>query len=317
MTLPPNPLISVIIISYNMAREIPRTVQSFLPGYQLGVNDDEIEILVMENGSSHPVPAEIIASWPQNVRYIEVENPHHSPAKALNAGVEMARAPWVCPVIDGARMVTPGLFKNAKELFAIAKNPVIGTLGYHLGDKVQQQNIKFGYCQQAEDELLAGINWPNEPYRLFDISCLGGSARGAWFTPIAESNALILRKEFYQQMGGYDEAFDLPGGGVINLDFFKRAIDHADSRYFLLVGEGSFHQYHGGVTTSRAVGEPSIEDKTRTTWQIYAEQYEKLRGAPYQPSAQTPTIYGIMTPKVRNAAIAAALHIDAQLKLTD
>jgi len=63
MTLPSKqqrPIISVVIISYNMAREIPRTVQSFLPPYQLAIGYNDIEIIVMENGSSHPVDPEVV-----------------------------------------------------------------------------------------------------------------------------------------------------------------------------------------------------------------------------------------------------------------
>ncbi len=303
------PLISVIIIAYNMAREIPRTVQSFLPGYQQGVGADEIEIIVMENGSPDPVPEDIIASWPKNVRYVNVQNPHPSPAQALNQGIAMARGNWVCPVIDGARMVTPGIFKDAKILMDCYDNPLIATLGFHLGDKVQQENIKYGYNQDAEDALLRSIDWPNFPYRLFNIAALGGSARGAWLNAIAESNVLVMKKSFYQQLGGYDPAFDIPGGGLVNLDFFKRAIDHADSHYVLLLAEGSFHQYHGGVTTSRPVGETSLEDKTRTTWEIYAEQYENIRGVPYSTSLQIPIIYGQMRPEILRIMVEATSHI--------
>lgn len=311
MPSPSKPLISVVIIAYNMAREIPRTVRSFLPGYQQGITDDEIEIIVMENGSSHPVPADIVASWPDNVRYVNVQDPHPSPAQALNAGIAMARGHWVCPVIDGARMVTPGVFKDAKALMGSYDNPVIATLGFHLGDKVQQLNVKDGYNQDVEDELLRSIDWPNFPYRLFDISALGGSAQGAWLTPIAESNVLILKKSFYEKVGGYDEQFDIPGGGLINLDFFKRVIDHEESQYILLLCEGSFHQYHGGVTTSRPVGQTSLEDKTKTTWEIYAQQYKNIRGQAYQASSQMPIIYGQMRPEIQRILIKAALHIDA------
>jgi len=310
ITSPQKPLFSVVIIAYNMAREIPRTVQSFLPPYQIDIHPDDIEIIVMENGSSAPVDPKIVASWPDNVRYVKVQKPHPSPAQALNAGVNMAKADWVCPVVDGARMVTPGLFKATKELVNAHPNPLIATIGRHLGDVVQQFNVKNGYNQEVEDNLLASIDWPNNPYQLFDISCVGGSAQGAWLMPIAESNVLILKKTQYERLGGYDEKFNIPGGGLINLDFFKRAVEHEDSQYCLLIGEASFHQYHGGITTSRPVSDPSIEDKKYTTWEIYARQYENIRGRPYEVSAQIPILYGRITSHVRTIALTAAKDIE-------
>lgn len=75
MTLPskmPRPVISVIIIAYNMAREIPRTVQSFLPPYQRAVTFEDVEIIVMENGSSAPLDPEVVRGWPNCVRYVQV-----------------------------------------------------------------------------------------------------------------------------------------------------------------------------------------------------------------------------------------------------
>jgi glycosyltransferase involved in cell wall biosynthesis len=283
---------SIIIIAYNMAREVPRTVQSFLPPYQQGVKGEDIEILVMENGSSDPIPKDIIESWPDNVRYIPIPNAHPSPAKALNLGVEMSMGAWVCPVIDGARMVTPGLLLDVKALIKAHDNPVIASLGWHLGDEPQQFSSQKGYNQSVEDEILKSISWPDDGYKLFDVSCLGSSAGNAWLRPISESNVLFMKKTAYQAMGGYDEAFDIAGGGLVNLDFFKRAIEDETRQYILLMSEASFHQYHGGVSTSRSVRLPSLEDAARTTWDIYAQQYRDIRGVDFKASKRDPILYG-------------------------
>ena len=57
------------------------------------------------------------------------------------------------------------------------------------------QAAEAGYDQAAEDELLAGIDWREDGYRLFDVSVLNGSSAWGWFEPIAESSALFLRRE--------------------------------------------------------------------------------------------------------------------------
>lgn len=306
---PKRPLFSVVIISYNMAREIPRTVQSFLPPYQTDISYEDVEIIVMENGSPRPVNPDVIATWPKNVRYINIDAPHPSPARALNQGVKLSRGRYVCPVIDGARMVTPGVLSAAREAAQIHDTPFIATIGYHLGDKVQQENVAFGYNQEVEDNLLASITWPETPYRLFDISSAGGSARETWFAPIAESNTPIMTRDFYDTLGGFDEGFDIPGGGLVNLDFFKRAVEHPNSRYILLIGEGSFHQYHGGVTTSRSINEISLEDATKTTWDIYTEQYEALRGETFKVSTRRPRLYGELRPEALRQSLKSAVYV--------
>ena len=52
-----DPKVSVVIISYNMARELPRTIKSFSPTMQRGVGAKEYELIVVDNGSAR-LPAE-------------------------------------------------------------------------------------------------------------------------------------------------------------------------------------------------------------------------------------------------------------------
>ena len=286
------PSFSIVVIAYNMAREAPRTVMSFLPPYQEQIEIGDVEVIVMENGSSAPISDEAIGAFPEGVRYVRVADPSPSPARALNEGVAMARGEWVCPVIDGARLASPGVLRKARELARLVDEPVAATLGLHLGLEPQQISVKKGYNQEAEDRLLKKSKWMENGYRLFDIACFGGSAKDGWFGSLAESNAIIMRKSFYERIGGYDERFDIPGGGIVNLDFFKRATEHEDAAYFLLMGEGTFHQHHGGVTTSKPVSEKSVADKSKTVWQTYAEQYERIRGKTYAAPSVRPILHG-------------------------
>jgi glycosyltransferase involved in cell wall biosynthesis len=239
-----------------MAREVPRTVESFLPPYQVDVSLDDIEIIVMENGSSEPVPESVRNRFPNCVQWVDVENPKPSPASALNEGFKLSTGEWVCPVIDGARMVTPTLLSQVGMATYLPKEPFITTLGFHLGHKPQQLSVQEGYNQQIEDNLLSSIGWPQNGERLFEISSLGLSALEGCFGRIAEANSPFLRSSFYEDLGGYDEAFDIPGGGIVNHDFYKRAVDHPTSLPILLLNDGSFHQHHGGVTTSKGVNVP-------------------------------------------------------------
>lgn len=307
-----NPKVSIVIICYNMAREVPRTVRSFLPPYQKDLQPEDIEIIVLENGSSQPVAEDIRMSWPGNVKYIQIEDPKPSPAHALNYGVKIARAPIVCPVIDGARMASPGLLSSALKALQISDQAFAATIGYHLGSKLQQEAVNEGYNQEVEDELIRSINWPEDGYRLFEICAPGGSSRSAWFGTISESNAPFLRKSLYESLGGYDERFDIPGGGLVNLDFLNRALERSDIDYMLIVGEATFHQFHGGVTTSRHVQLKEADGET--TWSKYARQYEAIRGKRYGHPARRPILFGSFPPAASTIAKRGLEYVLEQVK---
>ena len=44
----------------------------------------------------------------------------------------------------------------------------------------------------------------------------------------------------------------MPGGGYANLDLYERLGAAPDVNVVTILGEGSFHQVHGGTTTNRA-----------------------------------------------------------------
>jgi hypothetical protein len=47
--------LSIIVVAYNMTREIPRTLQSLGKHYQLGCDQLDYEVLVIDNGSARPL----------------------------------------------------------------------------------------------------------------------------------------------------------------------------------------------------------------------------------------------------------------------
>ena len=127
---------------------------------------------------------------------------------------------------------------------------MIGTLAFHLGPTTQMESLKNGYSQSIEDKLLAQSGWQDDGYRLFGISAFAGSSAGGWFELPAESNAVFLRAAHWRDLGGLDERFVSPGGGLVNLDLWSRICGDADGELILLLGEATFHQFHGGVATT-------------------------------------------------------------------
>ncbi len=277
--------LSIIVIAYDMAREAPRTLRSLATPYQIDVSQQDYEVIVMDNGSPQPLGKDLVQSFGPQFRYQYVENASKSPAAAINQGVALSRGNLVGIYIDGARIASPGLLSTALRGFRLYDDPIVATLGWHLGPAVQQKSVLSGYSKQVEDSLLESISWPLEGYRLFEISTLALSSRRGYFATPSESNALFMKHSTFDELHGFDAAFDEPGGGLLNLDFFIRALERGRSPLVMLLGEGTFHQIHGGASTgTQKTGEDSF--------QKWAEKYRQLRGKPWQHPEKTAIYLG-------------------------
>lgn len=244
--------LSVILISYDMAREIPRTLQGLARTYQAGAQDLDYEVLLIDNGSPEPLDP---ASWADTdvpVRLIRIDDAPHSPVQAINLAFSQARGEVICLMIDGAHLLTPGVFKMALSNFEAFADPVIAIRYFYTGMDEQTVSVDNGYTKEVEDQLLARIEWPSDGYRLYEIGTplRSGAKRLHWFNRMFESNCLFLKRSLFTELGGADERFDLPGGGFVNLDIFKRALEAPGVTPVQIIGEGSFHQLHGGTTTN-------------------------------------------------------------------
>lgn len=279
--------LSVVLVSFNMRREVPRTLYSLSAEFQRDIQRDEYEVILVDNGSHEPWAAEELSDLQLNLRVIEMgpEAPP-SPAKAVNAGIQMAAGKIIGVFIDGARLASPGLLRAALRAARIDPRPVIVTCGFHLGREHQSVSIAKGYSREVEDDLLTRIGWQQNGYRLFDISVFNGACPNGWFSALSETNAIFLPKPMWQELGGYDEAFGLPGGGLVNLDLYKRALDLPETQLILLLGEGTFHQVHGGVSSNSSLSK----------WQEWAKDYQNVKGQPYvAPEAPAPLLVGTLS----------------------
>ncbi len=293
------PLISIVIIGFDMARELPRTVQSFTAPYQQGMSLSDIEIVLVDNGSTTPVRREDFDP-DINLRLIRVEDGGVSPCRAINEGVRAASADMIGIVIDGARMASPGAVKTALDAARFSPTAFVATLGFHLGPKVQQVSVTEGYNRHVEDALLASIGWPANGYRLFEISALGESYRHGVLAAPPETTFFVMNKAHYWDIGAYNEAFVTLGGGLASFDFFDRAVAAAGEHFVMLVGEGTFHQLHYGATT-QAGGVRRKAEGDRTLGEIFADEFAAITGRRWQPSAILPSLYGRIThPAMRN-----------------
>jgi len=275
--------LSVVVISFNMRREIPRTLYSLSVPYQKNMRREEYEVILVDNGSEQPWIHRELAGINANLNIINLEtNAAPSPARAINRGLQEARGNLVGVMIDGARMVTPGLLDACRGAARLHPRAVVSTLGFHLGREPQYIAVSNGYTQEVEDRLLESIAWPEDGYRLFEIAVFAASSRRGWLLPVSESNALFTTRELWLELGGYEERFESAGGGLVNLDTYGRAAALPDVRLVCVLGEGSFHQIHGGIATN-SLSPPADQ------WHA---EYQRIRGCDYQDSTIAPTLFG-------------------------
>jgi len=272
-----NPLLSIVVMVYKMPEQAKKTIYSLSTRYQRDVNESDYEIIVMENTSSKMLDKASVEAIAPNVRYFHYEETLPTPVNAMNFGAQQARGEWIGVMIDGARMVTPGMINFILAARRLGPDVVISVPGYHLGQKVQQEAMLEGYNEATEQELLKTINWPEDGYRLFEIGCLSGTSAGGYFKPIGECNCFGMPKHIWNKLGGYDTRFTETGGGQCNLDLYKRAVELPETTLVTLLGEGSFHQFHGGITTGTK-GEERLK-----AMQDHFNQYTEIRGEPYKP----------------------------------
>jgi cephalosporin hydroxylase len=273
--------LAVVVVTYNMRREAARTLHSLSRSYQRGIDGLDYEVIVVDNGSraEERLGENFVRSFGPQFRYLDLgDEALPSPARAINRAIAATDAPALALMIDGAHVLTPGVLRFGALALSTYEPAVAVTKQWYLGPGQQPQTVAAGYDKEYEDRLFEQIDWPADGYRLFDIGHFIGNRD--WFDGDWESNCIFVPRSLIEQVGGMDESFSVPGGGFLNLDFFERMVGTPGVAVVTILGEGSFHQLHGGTTTNEAEPDELIRS--------YDEQYEELRGRRFQvPPQQT------------------------------
>jgi cephalosporin hydroxylase len=168
-------------------------------------------------------------------------------------------------------VLTPGVLRHGMAGLGTYGPAVVATQQWYVGPGQQPAAVTNGYDQAAEDRLFKRIKWPIDGYRLFEIGHFIGDRD--WFDGIVESNCLFVPRKLLEQVGGFDDGFAMPGGGYANLDLFERLGLAPGINVASILGEGTFHQFHGGTTTNVA-----DEAERRDRVASYADHFESVRG---------------------------------------
>lgn len=292
------PALSLVVVVHDMPAQALRTLHSLSPAYQRGASALDYEVIVVENASGRLLGEAAALGAGPNFRYFLREEPGTSPVSAVNFGVERARGDTVAILVDGARLLSPGVVELALLSSRAAPLPVLSVPGYHLGSELQQRAVLSGYGEAAEAALLERIGFPRDGHLLFEISCLSGSCAGGFFRPMAESNCLCVPRQLFERLGGFDTAFVLPGGGYCNLDFYARVLEVPETTLFVTPGEGTFHQFHGGATT----GGIRAEARAELMADLRAE-YRRVRGKDFALVEREAMLLGRIHPSARRFVV--------------
>ncbi len=304
---PAAPAISIVVIIYDMPQQAERTLHSLTTDYQQGVCESDYEVIVVENESANTMRREYIDKLPANFTYHLRAEREPTPVHAINHGAGISRGRYLCIMIDGARMVTPGVVRNLLRGHRLHDNAVVTVPGYHIGEQLQQEAVDLGYGVEEDQALLQSIRWPASGYGLFDIACFSGSCAGGFFRPHSESNCISIPRDIWAALGGMDTRFNLRGGGLVNLDLYKRACEFRGAEHVVLLGEGTFHQFHGGVTT----GGEAREVRAALIAEM-AQQYERIRGETYRSPQTDPVFLGELPRQVLRFLQASARPLLAE-----
>jgi glycosyltransferase involved in cell wall biosynthesis len=176
----PVPLVSVVIPAYNASTTIERTLRSVM-----AQTFDQLEIIVVDDGSSDETPSIVERIARQDPRLILQRQLNEGVATARNVGTAHARGKYIAP-LDADDIWHP---RKLEKQIAVIEG---------VGDR-----IGLVYCYSRyinEDDIVISQDGPH------------GNARGDVYAQLVYSNFIgnassaLVRRSCLQEVGGYDPA---------------------------------------------------------------------------------------------------------------
>ena len=179
--------VSIVVVTHNEGERLWRTVASLI-----ATVSDDCEVIVVDDFSSDG-SIELLRSSRLDVRVVKPPK-RLGPPSARNFGTQFATGSlvlWSDAHVDPQ----PGW---ASALAALLADPVVGAAGPAVAALGHESNVGFGLRWKnaaLEEEWLPRVR--DEPYAV----------------PIISSCFMTLRREVFEQTGGFDPGLVLWGGG--------------------------------------------------------------------------------------------------------
>lgn len=282
--------LSIVVIFHDMQREAKRTLFGLSASYQRNIEAEDYEVIAIDNSSNSPLNSQFVSRFGDNFRYYFYETVSKSPVDAVNFGADLAVYENIAIIVDGARIASPSIIENTLKSLSLFRVSFVFSLSWHLGPNVQNVSMQSGYNQEEEDKLLASVDWRSDGYKLFEISTLAQSSSQGFLGGMPpECSWFAMPTKAFREVGGFDPRFVSPGGGLVNHDFRNRVLNLPEVQPVSLLGEGVFHQFHGGVATNvRPESHPMPS---------FQSEYKAIRGIEYETSNSLPIYYFGRLPK--------------------
>ncbi len=285
------PKLSIIVVVYNMPRQAMNTLYSLSLPYQKNISVEDYEVIVVENHSRHTLKEQEVLELGANFRYFLRQESGVSPVPAVNFAYEQAQGNFIGLIIDGARMVTPRVVEYALLAFHMSTEALVMVPGYHLGEQDQKFHLDSGHTEEKEMSRLRELHWQDNGYRLFQFATWSSSNQRGYLQPMQECSCIFTSGKNFEAIGKADPRFDLPGGGSINLHIYRSLGLLPHSKLFVLPGEGSFHQFHGGITTQQLKN----NDERQALLKQFDQQLDEIWKGEFKALTREPMMLGAVT----------------------
>ena len=281
--------LGVVVVVYNMRRAARRTLHSLSRSYQQGIDDLDYEVIVVENGSDpeQRLGEELVRSFGAEFRYIDLGDERSpSPARAINRGIAASTAQNLAVMIDGAHLLTPGVLHYAMEgcppTRPRSSSQSTGTSG------PGSSRSRWRAATTRSSKICSSPRSTGPPTDTASSRSATSSATATGSTVTGRATASSCRGAWSSRRAEWTRASPSPGGGFVNLDFYERMVCSPGVNLVTMLGEGTFHQVHGGTTTN--VAEPDELVKS------YEDEYAELRGRRFYVPLQQAHYVGRLPP---------------------
>ena len=211
----PHPKITVLIDTYNHERFLERAITSVMEQDYPG---DEVEILVVDDGSTDSTPA-IAQRFAPRVTYIRKEN--GGQASAFNCGIPLAQGE-IAAFLDGDDWWQSHKLSAVVEAFE--RNPNAGVVGHGI------------FQIESATESGSALS-PQEP-GYFDLRSDSGAQKFRNFMCFLGTSRVAIRRSLLENV------LPIPDALVIEADEFMSAVAIAYGGAYLLAEPLTYYRLH-------------------------------------------------------------------------